>query len=203
MMAHPTFETLLDFVENRLPEASRQQVQTHLAAPCAACQSELEAIRDMLSLLEDQPPSEPTEASLRRVIRLFQHPLASQVRLMARLVFDSWLIPAALAARGVGEERQVLYRAEGLDIDVQISAESGQRSLRLIGQVMPVDDDPSPVQGCAVRLVRTERVTATTTDELGTFSFAALMPGDYELWLDLPHAQVWIPSLNLQAARTG
>jgi hypothetical protein len=52
-MAHPSFETLLDFIENRLPQPARQQVLDHLALPCSVCQAEIATIQDMLGLMRD------------------------------------------------------------------------------------------------------------------------------------------------------
>ncbi len=206
---HPTFETLLDFVENRLPEATYGQVMAHLTSPCDVCQAEVEAINDMLHLLKKEQLAEPPPSVVRRAIHLFKRLQERQSgddrpRLMAHLLFDSRLIANAAAARGVvGQERQVLYRVEGLDIDLQVSGEDSQRIIRLMGQVMPANDDPSQVRGCQIRLEQEEEVTAmTTADELGTFVFPAVVPGDYELWLDLPQAEVWIPSLTIGRSET-
>jgi hypothetical protein len=104
----------------------------------------------------------------------------------------------AAAARGSRNERQVLYHAEGFDVDLHISPEPGRNAMRLMGQVMPVDDDPSQVGERQVRLVLEDGAAViATTDELGTFAFRAIPPGDYELMIDLARAEVWIPSLNL------
>ncbi len=206
---HPTFETLLDFVENRLPEATHDQVMAHLTSPCDVCQAEVQAISDMLHLLKKEQLAEPPPSVVRRAIHLFKRLQEQRIgdgrpRMMAHLLFDSRHIARAVAARGVvGQERQMLYSVEGLDIDLQVSGEDSQRTIRLIGQVMPADDDPSQVQGCQIRLEQEEEVTATVTaDELGTFVFPAVVPGDYELWLDLPQAEVWIPSLIIGRSGT-
>jgi hypothetical protein len=208
-MTHPTFETLLDFVENRLPEATRHQVMAHLTSPCDVCQTQVQAISDMLQLLKNEQLSEPPPSVVRRAIHLFKRLQEQRIgdgrpRMMAHLLFDSRHIARVVAARGVaGQERQMLYSVEGLDIDLQVSAEDSPRTIRLIGQVMPANDDPSQVQGCQIRLEQEEVVAViTTTDELGTFVFPAVVPGDYELWLDLPQAEVWIPSLIIGRSGT-
>jgi hypothetical protein len=208
-MKHPTFETLLDFLDNRLPKAQADQVTAHLALPCAACQGEIDGMRDVLQLLGHERLSEPSPAAVRRAIRLFgrfyERPGADErPRLIARLLFDDLLAPRAAAVRGIGNERQLLYGAEGFDIDLQIADEGNQESLRLLGQVMPPADDWSQVQGGLVRLAREDdAVTSATADELGTFAFNGLAPGDYELWLDLPRAKIWVPHVTLGPLRTG
>jgi hypothetical protein len=208
-MTHPTFETLLDFVENRLPETTRDQVMAHLTSPCDVCQAEVQAISDMLQLLKKEQLVEPPPSVVRRAIHLFKRLQEQRIgdgrpRIMAHLLFDSRHIARAVAARGVvGQERQMLYSVEGLDIDLQVSGEDSPHTLRLIGQVMPANDDPSQVQGCQIRLEQEEEVTTTATaDELGTFVFPAVVPGDYELWLDLPQAEVWIPSVIIGRSGT-
>jgi hypothetical protein len=202
-MAHPSFETLLDFIENRLPQPARQQVLEHLASPCAICQAEIAAIQDMLGLMRDQELSEPSPAAMRRAMRLYrvfhQRPQPGhRARLIAHLVFDSQVTGGALAARGLKNERQILYAAQGLDIDLQFSPESDQHSIHLMGQVMTVEDDPARVQGCSVSLMQEGEVFAQViTDELGIFDFRGVSPADYELSIELPGVEVWIPGLNV------
>ncbi len=36
-MVHPMYETLLDYVENRLPEAEQARIERHLSRPCEVC----------------------------------------------------------------------------------------------------------------------------------------------------------------------
>ncbi len=208
-MKHPTFETLLDFLENRLPKAQGDQVTAHLALPCAACQGEIESLRDTLQLLRNERLSEPPSVAVQRAIRLFRRfyersSADERPHLIARLLFDDLLVPGAAAVRGIGNERQLLYGAEDFDIDLQIANEGNQGSLRLLGQVMPLTNDLSQVQGGLVQLTQEEDVAVSATaDELGTFAFETLAPGDYELWLDLPQAKIWIPHLTLAPLRTG
>ncbi len=208
-MKHPKFETLLDFLENRLPKAKADQVAAHLALPCAVCQGEIEGMRDILQLLRNEHLSEPSAVAVQRAIRLFrrfhERPSSDErPRLIARLLFDNLLTPSSVAVRGIGNERQLLYRAEEFDVDLQVADEGGQGSLHLLGQVMPLADDVSQVHGGLVRLTQGDDVAASATaDELGTFAFQAIAPGDYELWLDLPRARIWIPDLTLAPLRTG
>jgi len=206
-MKHPKFEILLDFLEDRLPKAKADQVTAHLALPCAACQGEIEGMRDVLQLLRNEHLSEPSSVAVQRVIRLFRRfhegPFSDErPRLIARLLFDSLLAPSTLAVRGIGNERQLLFRAEDFDIDLQIADEGS--SLRLLGQVTPLADDLPQVQGGLVRLTQEDGVAASATaDELGTFAFQAIAPGNYEMWLDLPRAKIWVPYVTLAPLRTG
>jgi hypothetical protein len=202
-MAHPSFEVLLDFVENRLSQPARQQVLEHLALPCAICQAEIATIQDMIELMRDRELSEPPPAAMRRAMRLYtvlhrQPQPGRRARLIAHLVFDSRVMGGALATRGPKNERQMLYTAEALDIDLQFSPESDQHSIHLMGQVMTVDDDAAKVQGCAVSLMQEgEVLTQAITDELGIFAFRWVSPDDYELSIELPGEEVWIPSLRV------
>jgi len=205
MATHPTFETLLDFVEGRLPATAHQQVTEHLSSPCPACQAELEAVRHMLRLFKEEQLAEPPPTLIRRALHLFRRFHARPApdrrpRLIARLLFDSRLVPGAVGVRGMGHEQrqQMLFGAEGLDIDLQISREADQHTHCLLGQVLTTPDDLSQVRDCLVRLTQADQVAATTTtDELGTFTLQALAPGHYELWLDLPQTEVWIPDLTI------
>jgi hypothetical protein len=202
-MAHPSFEVLLDFVENRLSQPARQQVLEHLALPCAVCQAEIATIQDMIGLMRDQRLNEPPPAAMRRAVRLYtlfhQRPQPGlRARLIAHLVFDNRVMGGALATRGPKNERQILYTAEGLDIDLQFSLESDQNSIHLMGQVMTVEDDVAEVQGCSVSLMQEGEVFArVVTDELGIFAFRGVSPDDYELSIELQEVEVWIPGLSV------
>jgi hypothetical protein len=194
---HPDWQSLLDWVENRLAEAKAQQVRRHLNIPCAACQAEIEAIQNLLEVLGHERLQSPPAASQQRVLQLFRHFHQrsrgdERPRLIAHLIHDSWRAPAALAMRGRGRERQFLYSIEGRDIDLQVNEENEPDSLRLLGQVMPA------VHACPVHLTQGETsVGHTSTDDLGNFDFRGLTPGQYELWFDLADAQIWIPNLKL------
>ena len=94
---HPTFETLLDFLEDRLSKATSDQIATHLVLPCSTCQSEIEGMRDILQLLKNQRLSEPSSVVVQRAIQLFrrfyERPSADErPHLIARLLFDDLLV---------------------------------------------------------------------------------------------------------------
>jgi hypothetical protein len=202
-MRHLTLEVLLDLLEDRLPAAEREWVMAHLATPCRICQAELEYFRGILRLLRDEQLSEPPAAVVARAARLYKHfprrPEERRLpRLVASLVFDSRLMPGLMAARGPAKERQVLYHAEGLDIDLQMTSETGEGHVLLMGQVLPTHDGPSQVPGYRVSLLREDEVVASVTaDELGAFVLRALPADEYEVWIDLPQAVVWIPCVNV------
>lgn len=88
---------------------------------------------------------------------------------LAEMVFDS--ARELTGVRSEDTERQVTFRAPGVEIEVMV-VENGTR--RLIGQLVP----PSET---TVELVGADAVYSAPTDRLGRFVFESLAPGPVRL----------------------
>jgi hypothetical protein len=172
-----------------------------VAADDEALASRLAASRAMV----DAP-----EAVIRRAIELFQarQPAAQAAttglglgqqlrRLVATLVFDSdTRTPLALGLRSAepGEVRQILYSADGRDVDlrlVQVDAEGG--AWRVSGQILGPDSRGE----AEIRLPSGQR-TAVPWNELSEFSFNPVAASACTLTLRSPEWEIELPEISLQ-----
>jgi len=138
---------------------------------------------------------------INRALQLFQArrpaPAASPMlrALAARLQFDSaGLTAQAAGVRNVGEDtRQILFSAEGRDVDLRISPE-GEGWL-LSGQVLGPD-----VSGRAQLAVGAYRADVAW-NELCEFSFEGVPEGEATLTLQGTDWEIVLPLLHIQAER--
>lgn len=120
-------------------------------------------------------------------------------RIVASLSFDSWAAPAfAAGLRGAATEtRQLLFTANGRDIDVRVTPEAAH--FTIAGQVLGPDEAGSvellPANGGA------DPTSAVHLDDLGEFRIENVPPGMYTLMLRLPDADIELPGLELAERR--
>lgn len=121
-------------------------------------------------------------------------------RLLAVLSFDSGAAsPLAFGMRSGGATtRQMLFSAEGHDIDLRISPASTTQADRwlLSGQVL------GPEALGVVRLTDTmaQTVAETLLDEMGEFRLPDIAPGQYTVTLRLGASEIVLPSILVPQA---
>lgn len=201
-MDHLSFETLIDYTENRLSATKRAAIATHLEV-CAVCQGELERVRRIFSDMVAEPWAAPADHLVSRVVsafhrqanRLPQRPLNP-----VHLNLDSWAQLAALEIRGASRERQFLFSENGFDLDVQVVRETSAQDYALQGQLLSNDDQDADLQGIEVRLgSRADNERRGLTDYLGRFNFVGLVAGIYTLKLILNDRDLLIETLPIEA----
>lgn len=195
-MAHPSFASLLDYVEDSLPREARAAIDEHLAGPCSQCSVELSRIRAALGALANDDTVAPPEETLRRAVAAFRaRPAAPpRVRIAAMLVFDNYRQSSLAVVRGpAARARQLLFTAEGLDIDLQIHFAEGGATL--VGQILG-GERPS-----IVRLHRAgEVIDDVGADSFGRFAFRPVPLGNYDLVIEFDSREVAIVGLEIHDA---
>ncbi len=204
-MKCPSFERLIDYLDNRLPEAEAAGVATHLATSCADCAES----RDWYQLVRNAATSDDTVAPppwvLKRAVRVFdthrdRPKLAARIgQVIAALVFDSFARPALAGVRSTETaNRQLLYRAGDYSIDLQIAPSEHTRA-DLIGQILK-EGDPSfeSVAGLNFGIARGgETVFSALTDEMGEFKVSGIEQGIYDLQVELSEGSITVTNLPL------
>jgi len=200
-LTHIAFETLLDYIEDQLSPPERQRVESHIA-DCTRCREELDAAAAMLHGLEEFDLSAPTPNLIQRTLAAFrrqQQQLAERIAHAATLQFDSKTIATALGTRGAAQEHQLLYSFDPFDLDLQISHDPASNTSTLHGQLLSQDDDDEDMMGIQLRLSSADAEDRLgITDELGRFSFAYLMDGDYSLHITCDTYDLVIDSLPIE-----
>jgi hypothetical protein len=195
-MAHLNFETLLDYVEGLLSSETTAEVETHLNQPCPRCRALVGRITEVTNLMLNDQTQAPPRAVLQRMLAtLHRHAAVNRPRVPATLVFNSWQHAPLAAVRGPGQAQQLLYSAEGLDIDLHLTA--GQNDTTVRGQILGAARDAAQPTPVVVLYTGGDFVATTTTDRLGQFVFQSLPSGTYDLHIELDDANITIEGIRL------
>ena len=190
-----SFEQLVDLAEGRLPTEEREQLLTQLASnPQAA--AEFAEIERMFDLMRSDDMEDAPSYVVSRAKRLMRQKKASEItqpnliqRLVALLKFDSAQAPAAAGIRSVQSDvRQVLYSAEGYDIDLRVMPTGDAWSVA--GQLLgPNAQGQARLQGPAT--------VYADLNELSEFNLDGVPSGQYTLTLHLEDVDIDIDSLDI------
>jgi hypothetical protein len=177
----------IDFVNERITSAKRTEMQQHLEGGCAGCAKEATAWQRVRQSAVAEASYQPPADTLRVVKAAFggSELVAGRKRRRSavELLFDSLLQPVLQGARSASSGmRQVLYRAEPYQIDVQIEATPSGRRLMVTGQVLDVTHAQTVGREIPVVLSNLRGETVRTlTNEFGEFNAQLENSGDLEL----------------------
>lgn len=124
---------------------------------------------------------------------------ALRQQVVATLRFDSWAgAPLAAGLRGMrSDTRQLLFSAEGRDVDLRITA-TGE-CFALAGQVLGPDEsgsvELSPVAASSAAPLEATRQAAL--DDMGEFHLADLAAGRYQLVLHAGDKDIVLPAIQV------
>lgn len=203
-MKCPTFERLIDFLDERLASSSAAVVAAHLDTGCSHCASDRAWYESLKRVAASDDSVEPPPWVLKRALRVFEETgrarttVASRAgRMIASLLFDSLSRPAMAGVRSSGtDERQLLYRAGDYSIDLQVTT-AGQHHSNLAGQILREGEFSfESVAALPVELSGESgsRYSSVTSDR-GEFSISSLELGTYELRIDARGSQLTIEGL--------
>lgn len=198
-MAHLKYETLLNYLENRLSTDERSKVDAHLVGSCQPCERRLALLRTVLdSVASDQTVAPPADI-LKQAVELSQgrHPQPKfWNRVIAVLSFDNRLQLSSAATRGTTRARQMLFTAEQVDIDLKIKP--GGEDHELLGQVLDARQSKGFLPAFVSLQNKEGQQRATETDSLGQFAFHGVPSGTYDLVFDLDDQEIAVTGLEFQ-----
>jgi|SRR5580704_386319 hypothetical protein len=186
-MKHLSTEEWVDFVNQVLTTDRQETMQKHLATGCKRC-------KDTVSLWQKVSKTAATEASYQPsldTVRLAKAAFAAsgsaqkkkESPSLIEVLFDSFLQPAVAGARSVViGTRQMLYRADPYQIDIQIEPKQGSNRLVITGQLLDLSNPGIIGRDIQVTLSnhRGHSVIAST-NQFGEFSGEVENSGDLEL----------------------
>jgi hypothetical protein len=200
-MAHLTYETLLNYLEGHLSAAQKDEADAHLNVPCDSCQRRRLLLQNVLRSAEKDQTIPPPPSVLKSAIDIpLTHPKNTQpgllTRLVAALTFDSHLQLSSALTRGAARERQMLFSADQVDIDLQIK--STREGHDLIGQIL--GGSSRKVTSAFVNLQKNtgQLLKATEADRKGQFVFRGLPAGMYDLIFDLENQEVAVMGIEVR-----
>jgi hypothetical protein len=187
-MKHFSTEEWVDFVNQVITTNQRDAMQRHLAT-CGACKQTVA----LWQKVHDQALAEAAYQPDLNTVRLAKAVFASSSRAAApqqkstgnaiELLFDSFRQPALAGARSVViGTRQMLYRADPYQIDIQIEPKPGTNRLVITGQLLEIGSSVLTATGIRVTLSNHRgNSVIVTTNEFGEFSAELENSGDLEL----------------------
>lgn len=205
-MKCPTFERLIDYLDERLASSSAAMVAAHLDTGCGQCVSDRAWYESLKRVARSDESIEPPPWVFKRALRIFEatgHTRTTGAsragRLIASLLFDSMSRPAMAGARSSGADgRQLLYRAGDYSVDLQVTPIDQNRS-SLAGQILREGEFSfESVAGLQFELSSASgaRYSSVTSDR-GEFSITSLEAGTYDLRIDGRGLRLFVEGLRL------
>jgi len=186
-MKHFSTEEWIDFVNQVTSRKQHDAMKKHLGTGCNRCMETVALWQKLHNSAAVEASYQPPAAQVRIAKAAFA---ASDVAVqrrqrssLAEVIFDSFLQPMLAGARSGGlGTRQMLYRADPYQIDVQIESKPEGNRLMVTGQLLDVS---SPgVVGRDVRITLSNHrgnVIHTVTNQFGEFRGEIENTGDLEI----------------------
>jgi len=186
-MKHFTAEEWIDLVNQVVSPSQRQAMESHLEKGCPRCATVFSRWQRVRRAVEAEASYQPPQEAVRIAKAAFAGSEWVRDRRtgsgVIELLFDSFLQPALEGVRSVGPgTRRMLYRADPFQVDLQVEAQTGGRTVVVTGQLL--DLRYPEVGGRDVPLVLSNlrgRVVQATTNKFGEFREEIENSGDLEL----------------------
>lgn len=184
-----TLDELFDYVREGVRAPA--DVREHTAG-CSGCREALEWIEQVVEAIVEAPLEAPSEKAVARVVNLAREaPVAVREERrwsLARLLGDALDQPALAGVRGGAEHaRRLLFETDDGHLDLEITpSEVETGKCRVMGQLLQAGQQPT--RDLLAILWRSGNVVSRAIgNDVGTFVFEAVQPGDYKL-------DMWDPS---------
>lgn len=186
-MKHFSKQEWIDFVNRVVTAGQQEAMQKHLANGCKRCKETVSLWQKVSKTAAAEVSYQPSAGTVRiakaafRVSGLAQ--TKSESRSLVEVLFDSFLQPVVAGARSVAiGTRQMLYRADPYQMDIQIEPKPGSNRLIITGQLL--DLSHPGVLGRDIQVTLSNRrghSVIAATNQFGEFSGEIENSGDLEL----------------------
>jgi hypothetical protein len=185
-MKHFTVEEGIDFVNQAVPASQKTAMEKHLKT-CRRCTNAVSQWQRVRAAAVPEANYQPPEEVIRIVkaafaglkLALHHEPASSSIE----LVFDSLVQPSLEGFRSAGSAtRQMVYRADPFQIDLQIEVQPGDKRVVVAGQLLSPRDPQ--IGGQNVRLILANLhgvVVPSVTNQFGEFRAEIENTGDLAL----------------------
>jgi hypothetical protein len=188
------------FVVGRLIGKEVKELEKHVQTGCQSCEEALNWHRHLKQMVQRDQQYEPPSSALESVMnayRLRKPEKVNLVSVIAKTLFDSFQQPLPAGARqSMITERQVLYEAGGMMLDLKVEKTNDEGEHVIIGQLVPQDSSSvKSFDGFDVQLSEGDQVIqATKSNDLGEFVFHIVPRRQYELEIQLPDSKTIVLS---------
>jgi predicted anti-sigma-YlaC factor YlaD len=187
MMKHFSTEEWIDFVNLVVSARKKQEMEEHLGKGCKHCSKTLSVWQRVRRTAKTEGNYQPPNDLVRIAKAAFTGSLLAEQRKRAgnlvEMLFDSFLQPVFDGARSSSTGiRQMLYRADPFQIDLQLEVQPGGRSVVVTGQLLNFAHPEIVGRNVPVMLSNLRGgVVQTVTNQFGEFRETIETSGDLEL----------------------
>jgi hypothetical protein len=186
-MKHFSTEEWVDFVNQVIASNHRVAMQKHLATGCKHCTETVSLWQKVGKTASAEASYQPSADTVRLAKAAYLttrlNTAQEESRNLIEVLFDSFLHPAVAGARSVViGTRQMLYRADPYQIDIQIEPKPGSNRLVITGQLLDLSHPGIIGRDIQVTLSnRRGNTVLAATNQFGEFSGEIENSGDLEL----------------------
>jgi hypothetical protein len=201
-MEHFATEKWIDFVNQSVDTNEKQLMERHLQQGCKRCRKTVSLWQKVRQSAASEANYQPPEHAVRLAKAAFAeaglagHKKGAGSRI--KLLFDSFLQPAFEGARSAGAgTRQMLYRADPFQIDIQVEAAPGRNRIVVTGQLLNLSNPGILDQGTRIALSNMRgQVVNAITNQFGEFSGEIENSGDLQMTFASPSSPPIVISLR-------
>jgi hypothetical protein len=202
MMEHFSVEKWIDFVNQAVTTTERQQMDEHLNLGCKSCQKTVSLWQRVRASAAVEGNYQPPESAVRVAkaafagVALGQHKKGADSKV--KLLFDSFLQPMLAGVRSAGAgTRQMLYRADPYQIDVQLEMKPNGNRIVVTGQLLNLSNPKMIAVGTRILVSNMHGdVVHTAANQFGEFSSEVKNSGDLQLTFATPSGEPIVISLR-------
>ena len=201
-MEHFTTENWIDFVNQAVGSQEKSLMEQHLNEGCKRCSKTVSLWQRVRQYAALEAVYQPQVDAVRIAKAAFAGAgLTAQRKGVAgriEVLFDSFLQPRFEGARSAGAStRQMLYRADPFQIDVQVEAKPDGNRIVVTGQLLDLSNPG--VAGREARIVLSNmrgHIVSAVTNQFGEFSGEIENSGDLQMTFATPDSQPIVISLR-------
>jgi len=202
MMEHFNVEKWIDFVNQAVTSNEKELMGKHLKLGCESCQATVSLWQRVRASAAMEGTYQPPESAVRIAKAAFagvglgrqKKGSASRVKVL----FDSFLQPVLEGVRSAGAgTRQMLYRADPYQIDVQLEMKPGGNRIVVTGQLLNLSNPKVIATGTRILVSNMHGdVVHTVANQFGEFSGEVKNSGDMQLTFATPSGEPIVISLR-------
>lgn len=201
-MEHFKTEKWIDFVNQVVTANEKESMQKHLNQGCKRCEETVSLWKRVRQSAASEANYQPPEGAVTVAKAAFAGALLADQRKGAgsrvKVLFDSFLKPVFEGARSAGAStRQMLYRADPFQIDVQVESKPGGSRIVVTGQLLDLGNPKIITQDTNVLLSNMRgQVLHTVANQFGEFSGEIDNSGDLQMTFETPGGKPIVISLR-------
>lgn len=201
-MEHFTAEKWIDFANQVVAIDEKELMEKHLKHGCKSCKKAVSMWQKVHQSAAGERNYQPPEDAVRVAKAAFAGAgLAGQRKESGsriKILFDSFLQPVFEGARSASTNtRQMLYRADPFQIDVQVEAKPGGNRIVVTGQLLNLSNPE--IVGRDTRILLSNmrgQVVHTVANQFGEFSGEIDNSGDLQMTFASPGGKPIVISLR-------